>query len=291
MPSKSNLNEAATNKKGRAAKYQQHPSRVGYLTVGQTARILRISASTLRLWENVGLVSPARSSGKYRLYDADLLDVLKRIKYLRDVKKLSVPGIKQMLGKVVIEAKPVQGAGVQQAEVGPKLRRMRQRLDLGIVEAANKARISPGFLSAIELGKANPSVATLQRLAATYNTTVLEFFELPHHARRLIPPHERRTLTTESGVCIELLSIGTKMLECMIFRVPPRAGSDGSYSHAGEEFIYMLEGELEIWLDELEGHTLKPGDSFWFESNLGHRWFNPSDEEAVLIWVNTPITF
>ena len=74
-------------------------SRIGFLTVGQTARILGISASTLRLWENVGLISPARSSGKYRLYSSELLEVLKRIKYLRDVKKLSVPGIKQMLGK------------------------------------------------------------------------------------------------------------------------------------------------------------------------------------------------
>jgi DNA-binding transcriptional MerR regulator len=264
--------------------------RVGFLTVGQTARILGISASTLRLWENVGLISPARSAGKYRLYNSELLEVLKRIKYLRDVKKLSVPGIKQMLGKTLPKAAaPMQSAG--EPEIGAKLRQMRQRLELGIVEAATRAKISPGFLSAIELSKANPSVATLQRLAATYNTTVLEFFDMPKHARRLIKPDQRRKLATESGVCIELLSIGTKMLECMIFRVPPSAGSDGSYSHAGEEFIYMLEGELEIWLDEWECHTLKPGDSFWFESNLGHRWFNPSKNEAVLIWVNTPLTF
>jgi DNA-binding transcriptional MerR regulator/quercetin dioxygenase-like cupin family protein len=264
-------------------------SQIGFLTVGKTARILGISASTLRLWENVGLISPARSAGKYRLYNSELLEVLKRIKYLRDVKKLSVPGIKQMLGTSLPKPVPTQPNGT--ADIGIKLRQMRQRLDLGIVEAANRAKISPGFLSAIELSKANPSVATLQRLAATYNTTVLEFFDMPKHSRRLIRPEQRRTLTTESGVCIELLSIGTKMLECMIFRVPPKSGSDGSYSHAGEEFIYMLEGELEIWLDEWECHTLQPGDSFWFESNLGHRWFNPTEVEAVLIWVNTPLTF
>ncbi len=261
------------------------------MTVGQTARILGISASTLRLWENVGLISPARSAGKYRLYNPELLEVLKRIKYLRDVKKLSVPGIKQVLGKSLSKAASAAQNGSANAEIGSKLRQMRQRLQLGIVEAANRAKISPGFLSAIELSKANPSVATLQRLAATYNTTVLEFFDMPKHVRRLIRPEQRRTLTTESGVCIELLSIGTKMLECMIFRVPAKSGSDGSYSHVGEEFIYMLEGELEIWLDEWECHTLKPGDSFWFESNLGHRWFNPSKVEAVLIWVNTPLTF
>jgi quercetin dioxygenase-like cupin family protein len=59
----------------------------------------------------------------------------------------------------------------------------------------------------------------------------------------------------------------------------------------GEEFIYVLKGTLEIWLGELERHLLHEGDSFWFESNVGHRWFNPSDGEAVLIWINTPLTF
>ena len=33
------------------------------------------------------------------------------------------------------------------------------------------------------------------------------------------------------------------------------------------------------------------GDSFWFESTHGHRWFNPGDIEAALLWINTPPTF
>ncbi len=260
-----------------------------YLTVGQTARILGVSPSTLRLWENVGLINPARSSGRYRLYNHELLNVLKRIKYLRDVKKLSVPGIKKVLnGNAPAADAPNLPNG---PAIGPRLRKMRKGLSLGIVEAAKRAGISPGFLSAIELSKANASVATLHRLAATYNSTVLEFFDLPSHARRLMRPGQRRVLRTDSGVDIELLSIGTKMLEPMLFRVPPSAGSDGSYSHVGEEFIYMLKGTLEIWLGELERHLLREGDSFWFESNVGHRWFNPSDEDAFLIWINTPLTF
>src|SRR5437762_13622591 len=73
--------------------------RIGLLTVGETARILGVSPSTLRLWENVGLITPARGNGRYRLYSSELLAVLKRIKYLRDVKLLNLPGIKQVLGK------------------------------------------------------------------------------------------------------------------------------------------------------------------------------------------------
>lgn len=263
-------------------------TRAGFLTVGQTARILGVSPSTLRLWENVGLISPARSDGRFRLYDPDLLEVLKRIKYLRDVKKLSVPGIKQALGNHV--PRPASN-GTPTPEIGERLRKMRHNLNLGITEAAKRAKISPGFLSAIELSKANASIATLQRLAAVYDSTILDFFDMPRHRVRLIPPDQRRVLNTESGVRMELLSFGTKMLECMLFRVPPRSGSDGAYSHAGEEFIYMMSGELEIWLDEQERYLLHSGDSFWFESNLGHRWFNPSATEAVLIWINTPPTF
>jgi DNA-binding transcriptional MerR regulator/quercetin dioxygenase-like cupin family protein len=261
--------------------------RAGFLSVGQTARILGISSSTLRLWENVGLISPARSTGRYRLYDREMLDVLKRIKYLKDIKKLNVPGIKDALGKRT----PHRNQPEPNRDMGTKLRQLRQRLNLGVVEAARQARISPGFLSAIELSKAHPSIATLQRLTATYNTTVLEFFNMPRHSSRLIRPDERRFLTALPGTRMELLSVGTKMLECMLFRVQPKCGSDGAYSHVGEEFIYMLSGTLEFWLDEMERHVLRPGDSFWFESNLGHRWFNPADEEAVLIWINTPLTF
>ena len=52
--------------------------------------------------------------------------------------------------------------------------------------------------------------------------------------------------------------------------------------------ISVLSGTLELWLDELECHTLREGDGFWFESRHGHRWFNPLKKEAVLLWVNTP---
>jgi quercetin dioxygenase-like cupin family protein len=41
----------------------------------------------------------------------------------------------------------------------------------------------------------------------------------------------------------------------------------------------MLKGTLEIWLGELECHLLRAGDSLWFESHVGHRWFNSSDAD------------
>jgi DNA-binding transcriptional MerR regulator len=265
--------------------------RFGFLTVGQTARILGVSPSTLRLWENVGLIAPVRSDGRYRLYSPELLDVLKRIKYLRDVKQLNVPGIKHELGTSSVASRPANGNGAT-PDLGPKLRRLRQRSGLGVNAAARLAKISPGFLSGIERTRCNASVATLQRLAAAYGTTVVELFdEKPRKPTRLLRPDDTRALETQSGVRMELLASGTTMLQCMRFRVRPGSGSDGTYSHQGEEFIHMLEGTLEVWLDEIECHVLHAGDSFWFESTLGHRWYNPGKSDALLLWINTPPTF
>jgi quercetin dioxygenase-like cupin family protein len=168
---------------------------------------------------------------------------------------------------------------------------MRQRRGMALAEASSRAGISAGFLSSLERTQANASVATLQRLAKAYGTTVMELFHTPTHHGRLVKPNERRVLEVHPGVRMELLSSGAPMLQSMLFRVAPLAGSEGSYSHQGEEFIFMISGTLEIWLDELQCFVLQAGDSFWFESTHGHRWFNPGDTEAAMLWINTPPTF
>lgn len=230
-------------------------------------------------------MAPIRSNGRYRLYSPDLLKVLKRIKYLREVQRLNVPGIKRELGPANA-GKPAR----EPRPLGPKLLRLRKRTGLRLADAAARAGISPGFLSAVERGQANASVATLQRLATAYGATVMDLFRAPKSTDRLVRPADRRVLE-HAGVRMEALSSGATMLQSMLFRVAPLSGSDGSYSHQGEEFLYMLEGTLEIWLDELECFVLNAGDSFWFESTLGHRWFNPGEVDAVLLWINTPPTF
>jgi quercetin dioxygenase-like cupin family protein len=119
----------------------------------------------------------------------------------------------------------------------------------------------------------------------------MELFKTAPHDRRLVTPAERRVLEVHNGVRMELLSFGAPMLQSMLFRVAPLAGSEGAYSHQGEEFIFMISGTLEVWLDELECFVLREGDSFWFPSTHAHRWFNPGNLDAVLLWINTPPTF
>lgn len=274
-------------KKGKTQ--QDGKQHLRFLTVGQTARILGLSPSTLRLWESVGLVTPARSSGRFRLYTPELLDVLKRIKYLHDVKRLNVPGIKEAMAQSLPAKANTDGR--KTPDFGPRLRKLRKRQEMSLAEAAKKAGVSAGFLSSVELSHAKPSVSTLSRLAGAYGTTVLELYDIPKQPDRIVRPGNRQSIQTQSGVRMELLSTGTKMLETMMMHVPSGTGSDGAYTHQGEDWIYVLKGELEIWLDEAECYVLHENESFWFESNRGHRWYNPGAKQAVMIWVNTPPTF
>jgi DNA-binding transcriptional MerR regulator len=263
--------------------------------VGQTARILGVSASTLRLWETVGLVSPMRSRGRFRLYSPDVLDRLKRIKYLRDVQRLNVHAIKRELtangnGARRSQTRAADRRAAPAGTIGPRLRQLRERRGLSMAAVASQAGISIGFLSAFERSEANASMSTVARLASVYGTTLMRLFGGGARRGRLVRAHQRRTLRVAPGVRMDFLSSGG-LLESMLFRVAPHAGSEGSYAHEGEEFILMLSGTLEIWLDELACHVLHEGDSFWFESTLAHRWRNPGDREAVLVWINTRPTF
>jgi quercetin dioxygenase-like cupin family protein len=90
---------------------------------------------------------------------------------------------------------------------------------------------------------------------------------------------------------MELLAFGALQMQAMLFRISPQATSGGSYKHEGEEFIYMLSGKFEIWLDEVERYVLERGDSLYFLSTQAHRWRGLGSEEAVLLWINSPPTF
>ncbi len=262
-----------------------------YYRISEAAQMLGVSPSSLRNWERMGLLSPVRSQGRYRLYSRDELRKLKRIKYLRKVKRVNPAGIAAMLEP----QRGVHPAAARKREkpegIGGRLLRLRSQARLTLSAVARRTGVSVSFLSALEHGQANPSIATLQQLARLYNTNVLSFFEEESNARRLVRPRERKILKPNPGVRMELLASGSTMMEPHLFRIAPGAGSGGSYDHEGEEFIYVLQGKLEIWLDEVERYVLEAGDSFYFESTHAHRWQSLSDKETLLLWVNTPPTF
>jgi DNA-binding transcriptional MerR regulator/mannose-6-phosphate isomerase-like protein (cupin superfamily) len=246
-----------------------------------------VSPSVIRSWESLGLTHPERTASKYRLYSEDDVRLLKRARFLRKVRGLNAPAIVQLLkreGLVKSRANGTAGA------IGVHLRQLRTRKDLSLAQVAKAVGISAGFLSALERSHMTASVGTLRKLARFYKTNILNFFDPSESNSRLVRPEGRKVLEAGPGVRMELLAWGNTVMEPHLFRVAPKSGSGESYSHDGEEFLYVLRGELHISLQD-EDFTLKAGDSFYFESATPHHWRNPGNAETWILWVNTPPTF
>lgn len=261
----------------------------GYLRISDVARMVGVSASVLRSWENLGLVSPVRTRSQYRLYTHADLRILKRAQFLRTARGLNAPAIVHLL-----KSQGILRSAVRQSKaspVGARLRRLRLARGYSLARVAKAAGVSVGFLSALERGHMSASVSTLRRLARFYKQNILALFDPSQSNPGRVRPKDRKILEAGPGVRMELLSWGNTVMEPHLFRIAPSAGSGESYSHAGEEFLYILKGAIEIELDGSEKLLLEEGDSFYFESSTQHRWNNPGKKEAWVIWVNTPPTF
>jgi len=257
------------------------------LRISEVAARLGISSSALRSWEALGLISPQRTKSRYRMYTESDVRLLQRAIFLRRVRGLNPPAIVHVLKKQGLVSSPADAP----QHPGQRFRRLRIRRGLSLADVARATGVSVSFLSALERGQMRSSVATLRRIARFYKTSILSLFDTNGETQHLVRPEHRKILETSPGVRMELLAWGNTAMEPHIFRIKPGGGSGEPYAHDGEEFLYVLRGEFEIWLNKQEHYVLKAGDSLYFESSTPHRWKNSGRSETWLLWVNTPPTF
>jgi DNA-binding transcriptional MerR regulator/mannose-6-phosphate isomerase-like protein (cupin superfamily) len=257
------------------------------LRISEVAKRVGISSSALRAWEALGLVTPQRTRSKYRVYKEEDVRLLQRAIFLRRARGLNPAAIVHVLKRQGVVSAPAENT----ASPGLRFRRLRQRRGLSLAQVARSTGVSVGFLSALERGQMRASIATMRRIARYYGTNILSFFETAKDNSRLVGPAERKVLETTKGVRMELLAWGDTVMEPHLFRIKPGGSSGESYTHEGEEFLHILRGEFEIWLNTDEHYRMKPGDSLYFQSSTPHRWRNPGKTESWLLWINTPPTF
>jgi DNA-binding transcriptional MerR regulator/uncharacterized RmlC-like cupin family protein len=258
-------------------------------SIGEVAEAIGVAAQTLRLWERERLVSPGRTGRGYRVYTEEDVERLKRIKRLRVVEGLNFAAIRQRLGPAV------QNGGGEPDErpnaLGEQLRRLRVKSRKTLREVSEETGLSISFISALERGESGASVASLRRLADVYRVTLREIFgaDLKRNTP-LVRKHERPRMQWENGVRFEEMIVGESVMDPSFLYVPPHRGSEGFYSHTGEEFIYLLSGVLHVELKDRGTYRLEPGDTLFFPSTTPHRWWT-EDEPAEAVYVNTPPTF
>ena len=279
--------------RGKSAKLDHGPD---YLKIGDVARLVGVSPSVLRTWENLGLARPSRTGSGYRLFSTEDVRVLKRARFLRRARGLNAAAIVHLLKKQgVLRAAPPSSAGSSRPDaassIGSRLRALRMKRGLSLAAVARSTGISVGFLSALERARMSASVGTLRKLARFFDISILDLFNASEASPRRVSPQQRKVLPAGPGVWMELLAWGDTVMEPHLFRIAPGAGSGEAYTHEGEEFLFVLRGQLHMSLDHGEGLRLNRGDSFYFESSTPHRWMNPGKRETEVLWINTPPTF
>lgn len=203
---------------------------------------------------------------------------------------------------MISKNKPTKPHNAALEQLGEDLRGLRRARRLTLEDLAAASGKSVSFISKIERGLARPSVTTLQELADALGVPVGWFFETdgpaPVDERPYIVRANRRrklsysglTSTDYSGFEDHLLSAsldGQLALGISTYQPGGNTGDD-LYTHAGEEAGLVLKGRIDLHLDD-QVFQLLAGDSFSFASGMPHRYCNPGNVEAQIVWANTPV--
>jgi DNA-binding transcriptional MerR regulator len=267
----------------------REPAAPAAVYIRQAADMVGVSPTTIRLWEQQRLVAPQRTASGYRLYTLDDVRRLRQIRDLIQVEGLNAAGVRRELGQDVSE--PARGADA----LGPRLRTLRNRQGASLRDLAARTGLSASYISELERSMSAPSMASLQKLAAALGTNIVKLLDEqgPDPEKLVVAAHEQKKVPLEfPGVEIFDLAATQTQLEPLLFHIAPGGGSPTeSYSHEGDEFIYVLKGTLTVVLGETSTYRLEERDSMTFGSQRPHRWWNDGTGMAEVLWVNTPPTF
>jgi transcriptional regulator with XRE-family HTH domain len=179
-------------------------------------------------------------------------------------------------------------------ELGERLRAIRVLRRLTLREVADAAGVSESFVSQLERGRSNASVATLQRLAAALGIEISDLFggDRKSGPRVLRRPERQQLEWGHLGRKALLTPKPFHSLEVVAAAFDP-GGSTGDepYTHGdSEELLLVLAGRVHLQLGS-ELFDLSAGDSVNYRSSTPHRVSNPGDEQAEVLFVISPPSY
>jgi excisionase family DNA binding protein len=259
-----------------------------YLTISEISRQTNVGCSTLRDWEARALIRADRR-GTHRRFSEDDVRRVREIVRLR-ARGLNPPAIAGVLGPPPNQ--PHDDAAADSVNIGSRLRKSRHEARLTLKQASALIDVSFSHISAIERGVANPSVALLERLARIYGTTVKQIWGQGGITPEPTALHWRDAtlLETDRGRVRAYAVARGRILCGDLFAVDPGGGSEGQYSHEGEEWLHVVEGTVHIYLDGVHEYILGVGESLCFPSDIYHRWMNDGPGKLVMLWTSASLS-
>ncbi len=182
-------------------------------------------------------------------------------------------------------------------EIGTKLRALRLKKKIALVDLGKHTGLSASMLSQLENGKLVPTLPTLARIAMVFDVGLDHFFG-DRRRRKLfsiVRASERMKFPDRPGsprpdFWFECLAFSAqdKSLQAYLAEFPKRGDEDvHEHYHEGAEFLHVLEGQLQIHYQG-EDHLLNPGDSVYFDSSEPHSYRGLAKMPTRAIVITTP---
>lgn len=184
-------------------------------------------------------------------------------------------------------------AFIAEKRIGERIRRLRLKRSMGLVELGRHTGLSASFLSQLETGRVVPTLRNLARVAMVFGRDLSYFFEPEPHPLFRLHRRSERVRLPQSGV-----EDPTYYFESLAYMVPDRqldpyyaefvpvkkAVEVRAHVHPGYEFLYLLQGDLEIRHGD-RTHTLEAGDSVYFDAGTPHAYHCVGAAAAVALIV------
>jgi len=183
-------------------------------------------------------------------------------------------------------------------EIGSTIRGLRRRQGLSLRDLGRATGFSISFLSLVERGRSSISLTSLHTIAVALDVEMSTFFP----QRRLEPVSSAHVNRARGDARLPIRGAHTyrllgatgfdRALEPLLVTIAPNEEADprDDYAHQGEEFAYVLSGEIVFTVDGVE-HTLETGDCIHYRSTVPHLIRNDGARPAEVLWVLTPRLF
>ena len=179
-------------------------------------------------------------------------------------------------------------------DVGAHLRAVRTLYGLSQRELAKRAGVTNGLISLIEQNRVSPSVSSLKKVLDGIPMSLAEFFTLDLSASpQVFYKSEELTDLGDRNVSLRLVAARRPNRAMSVMHERYATGADTGADmlrHEGEEGGVVVSGRVEVTVGG-QVRVLGPGEAYYFESKVPHRFRNVGDTEAVIVSANTPATF
>lgn len=164
--------------------------------------------------------------------------------------------------------------------VAPRLREVRERRGLTIIEVANKTGISKSTLSRLETGQRRPTLELLLLLAAVYRVALDELVGAPDFG----DPRVRLKPRQVNGRTVLPLTRNPNGVQAWKIVIPTSQSTPRIRAHEGSEWLYVLTGRMRLILGD-DDSVLGVGDVAEFDTAVPHWFGSTGDEPAEVLSV------